>query len=75
MAIHSFETEIEQEGQFTFVSVPFSPREVWGPRPRFRVNGTINGIEVRGTLGALGTAYFLRLSKKWNWLKTVCRAI
>lgn len=48
-----------------FVAVPFSPREVWGPRPRFHVTGTINGCAVRGCLGVGGSDYFLRLGAAW----------
>lgn len=61
----SFDTVIKKEGSFTFVEIPFSPREVWGTKPRYYVAGTINGISVRGTLGALGQAYFLRLGAAW----------
>ena len=61
----SFQATIEREGQFTFVPIPFSPRDAWGPLPRYRVTGTIDGVPVRGTLGALGSDYFLRLSKAW----------
>lgn len=60
-----FVTNIQKEGAFTFVAIPFSPREVWGPQPRYPVSGTINGIGVSGTLGALGQDYFLRLSAAW----------
>ena len=60
-----FDTIIQKEGSFTFVAIPFSPREVWGARPRYYVTGTINGLKVRGTLGALGQDYFLRLGKAW----------
>lgn len=56
---------IQQEGKFTFVSLPFLPRDVWGPKPRFKVTGTINSFPVSGTLGALKKEYFLRLSKTW----------
>lgn len=56
---------VQKEGQFVFVAVPFSPREVWGPRPRFHVTGTINGRAVRGCLGAFGSDYFLRLGAAW----------
>lgn len=61
----SFKTKIQQEGKFTFVAIPFSPREVWGAHPRYYVTGTINGYSVRGTLGVLGQDYFLRLSAAW----------
>ncbi len=60
-----FDTIVQKEGSFTFVAIPFSPRDVWGAKPRFHVTGTINGMPVRGTLGALGQDYFLRLGAKW----------
>ena len=60
-----FEATIQREGNFTFVAIPFSPRAVWGVRPRYPVSGTINDIAVRGTLGALGQNYFLRLGAAW----------
>ena len=58
----TFKTEIQKEGAFTFVAIPFSPREVWGAQPRYNVSGTINGFAMRGCLGALKQDYFLRLS-------------
>jgi len=61
-----FETTVQREGAFTFVAIPFSPREIWGARPRYYVTGTINGFAVRGTLGALKQDYFLRLSAAWT---------
>lgn len=63
--IKTFDTIVQKEGSFTFVAIPFLPRDIWGAQPRFRVTGTINGLPVRGTLGASGQAYFLRLSAKW----------
>jgi len=61
----SFDAIVQKEGNFTFISIPFSPREVWGAKPRYYVAGTINGISVRGTLGASGQNYFLRLGAAW----------
>ena len=61
----SFDAVVEREGKFTYIAIPFSPRETWGARPRFHVNGIINSIPVRGTLGALGQDYFLRLGAAW----------
>jgi len=61
----SFDAVIQKEGSFTFVAIPFSPPEVWGKKPRYHVTGDINGISVRGTLGALGQEYFLRLGAAW----------
>ena len=60
-----FDATVQKEGSFTFVAIPFSPRDVWGARPRFYVTGTINDIPVRGTLGALGQDFFLRLGAAW----------
>jgi len=60
-----FETTVQREGSFTFVAIPFSPRKVWGARPRYHVTGTINGCAVRGCLGVLGQDYFLRLGAAW----------
>ena len=60
-----FEAIVQVEGKFKFVKIPFSPKEVWGGKPRYYVSGTINEIPVRGTLGALGQDYFLRLSAAW----------
>lgn len=61
----SFDAIVRKEGSFTFVAIPFSPREVWGAKPRYHVTGTINGSPVRGTLGALGQDFFLRLASTW----------
>lgn len=63
--IQIFDAIVQKEGKFTFVEIPFLPREVWGAQPRYHVTGTINGFAVRGTLGALGQEFFLRLSAKW----------
>jgi hypothetical protein len=56
-----FVAVVQREGSFTFVAIPFLPREVWGARPRYSVSGTINDTAVKGTLGVLGQDYFLRL--------------
>lgn len=60
-----FVAKVRKEGSFMFVTIPFFPREIWGARPRYPVSGTINGVAVKGTLGALGKDYFLRLSAAW----------
>lgn len=61
----SFNAIVQKEENFIFIEIPFSPREAWGKMPRYSVVGTINGISVRGTLGALGKNYFLRLGAVW----------
>ena len=62
---NSFMAVIQKEGSFTFIAIPFTPREVWGAKPRYKVKGTINDVPVHGTLGALGQDYFLRLGAAW----------
>lgn len=62
----TFEAIVQKEGNFTFIPLPFLPREVWGAKPRYHVTGTINGVAVRGTLGAEGQDYFLRLGAAWQ---------
>ena len=32
--LKTFDAVVEKEGKFTFVAIPFSPREVWGAKPR-----------------------------------------
>ena len=64
--LKTFEAIVQKEGKFTFVAIPFSPREAWGAKPRYYVTGTINDLPVRGTLGALEQDYFLRLSADWR---------
>lgn len=61
----TFTTIVQREGKFIFVEIPFPPREAWGAQPRYPVAGTINQFPVRGTLGASGQDYFLRLSSTW----------
>ena len=61
----TFTAKVQREGKFTFVEIPFPPREAWGALPRFPVEGTINQFPVRGTLGASGQDYFLRFSSAW----------
>lgn len=61
----TFDAFVQKEGSFTYIAIPFSPRQVWGAKPLYHVTGTVNGISVRGTLGASGQDYFLRLGAAW----------
>lgn len=60
-----FDAVVQREGGFTFIAIPFSPRQVWGAKPRYYVTGTIHEFPVRGTLGAAGQDHFLRLGAAW----------
>ena len=65
MSEQSFDTVVQVEGQFVFVSIPFHPATVWGKKPRYHVAGTINTHPVRGCLGVFGQDHFLRLGAAW----------
>jgi hypothetical protein len=43
--------------------VPFDPDQVWRPKPRHPVAGTVNGVRVRGTIDAEG--WSLQVGPAW----------
>jgi hypothetical protein len=45
--------------------VPFDPDEVWTPKPRHHVGGTVNGRRVRGIIDRQNGAWGLRLGPAW----------
>lgn len=51
--------------KYFLISIPFAPRDVWGPKPRYHVTGSINGCPVCGCLGVQDNDYFLRLGAAW----------
>lgn len=46
------------------ITVPFDPRETWGPRRRHYVRGTLNGTEFRGSLGVRSGRFYMPLNKE-----------
>jgi len=54
-----------EEGR-SYVALPFDPSDVWGPRTRYHVTGTVNGIAVRGALQESGKGFFLPLGPVWR---------
>lgn len=66
MTTQHFKTVIAKSGTKTFIPVPFNPNEVWGVKQRHHITGTVNGYDVRGSLGSDGTQYFLPLGAAWR---------
>lgn len=66
MTTQSFKTVIEKSGTRVFVPIPFNPNDIWGVKERHYINGTVNGLRVRGSLGSDGTQYFLILGAAWR---------
>jgi len=66
MTTQKFKTKIEKVGSRVFVAMPFEPNAVWGVKPRHHIAGTVNGCQVRGSLGSDGMRYFLPLGAAWR---------
>jgi hypothetical protein len=48
-----------------FVPVPFDPDQLWRPKARHLVGGTINGMRVRGSVERHGGEWGLLLGQMW----------
>lgn len=46
--------------------VPFDPNTVWGSKSDHRVNGTVNGMNVRATVEPLGDGFGIVLGPAWR---------
>ena len=61
----TFRTTLEgSEKARVYLVAPFDPEEVWGPRTRYHVTGTINGRPFRGALEPFAKGYLLALGPK-----------
>jgi hypothetical protein len=47
------------------VPVPFTPDEVWGPKPQHRVGGTVGGMRVRAIVEPFGDGFAIVLGPAW----------
>jgi hypothetical protein len=54
--------EVGERGR-VFITLPFDPRQVWGPSRRFYVRGTLAGNSFSASLGARGGRFFMPLNK------------
>jgi hypothetical protein len=48
------------------VPVPFDPDTVWGTKSDHRVNGTVNGMNVRASVEPLGDGFGIVLGPAWR---------
>ena len=66
-AERSFQGKLEgtEKGR-VYLVLPFDPQQVWGPRPRYHIRGTINGRDVRGALEQFSKGYFLPLGPAYR---------
>ena len=55
-----------RSGARTIIIVPFNPNDVWGPKERHYITGSVNGHIVRGALESAGTTFFLSLGPAWR---------
>ena len=49
-----------------FVPVPFDPDDVWGPRPRHHLAGTVNGMGVRAVVEPFDDGLGILLGPAWR---------
>jgi len=61
-----FKTIVAKSGTRTFIALPFNPNDVWGVKGRHHITGSVNGYDVRGSLGSDGKQYFLLLGAAWR---------
>lgn len=50
----------------THIPVPFHPDDVWGPKPRHHVTGSVAGCGLRGTVDATGDGHEIVLGPAWT---------
>jgi hypothetical protein len=64
MAREKFKTKVEAgERGRVFITIPFTPADKWGKKPRHFVKGKINSTEFSGSLGTRGGVHFFPLNK------------
>jgi len=47
------------------IAIPFDPDDVWGPKARHPVGGTINGKRIRGTVAPGASGWALTVTPMW----------
>lgn len=66
MSTKRFKTTVAKSGSRIFIAIPFNPNDAWGVKRRHYITGSVNGHNVRGSLGSDGTQYFLPLGAAWR---------
>ncbi|MFN7470769.1 MAG: YdeI/OmpD-associated family protein [Roseiflexaceae bacterium] len=60
-----FSATVTPKGTSLQIELPFLPADVWGPRDRYHISGTVNGVPIRGALLHSQGAYYLRMGPAW----------
>ncbi len=55
---------VDQRGR-TLVPIPFDPDEVWGPKTRHPVTGTVDGRRIRGVIEERAAGPVIALGPAW----------
>jgi hypothetical protein len=65
--VRLFTAVVTVDGQGrTHVPVPFDPDDVWGPKPRHHVTGSLGGCGLRGVIEVDDEGHVLVLGPSWN---------
>lgn len=62
--MRAFKSRAERTGQTVAIPLPFDPADVWGPRGRYHVTGTVNGARFRGALVSRGHEWVIQRGPK-----------
>lgn len=61
-----YEATLVSVGRRVFVPVPFDPDEVWGPKPRHHVRGTVKDMGVRAVVEPVDDGVGIVLGPAWR---------
>ncbi len=65
-ATRRFTTTLTTDGQRRLIApVPFNPDDVWGPKPKHHVTGTVAGHKIRAAIAAVGDGHGIALTPAW----------
>jgi hypothetical protein len=53
------------DGATARIELPFDPNEVWGPKDRHHITGTVGGVKIRGELRKAADGYEFFLGPAW----------
>lgn len=62
--VRTFQGRAVRTGQTVEIALPFDPSDVWGPRDRYHVTGTVNGTRFRGPLVSRGRGWVIQRGPK-----------
>jgi hypothetical protein len=62
----TFSTVLASKKHRVFVPLPFDPEVAWGRKKRHHVEGTVNGMGVRGVIESIGQTHGLVLGPAWR---------